>query len=63
MKTIRMVALRDLYYEHDLKRGDEFDAQEAHVQPLSVTGGARVVDAAEPAKVKPYNRRDRRAED
>lgn len=62
MKTkIRMVALRAMYYDRDIKAGEEFDVEEKFVHPLRVTGAAKeVVD--DETKSKRYNRRDMRAE-
>lgn len=61
MKTQKLVALRNIYYDGDRKTGESFDAREEHVQSLVIAGAAKPID--DENKMKRYNRRDLRAED
>lgn len=61
MKTVRMVALRPMYYDVDRAVGEEFEVREEHVSALVVTEAAKVVETD--SKSKRYSRRDMRAED
>jgi hypothetical protein len=59
IKTTKLVALRNIYYDGDRKTGEEFDVQEEHVLPLIRVGAAKPVDD----KPGSYRRRDLRAEE
>lgn len=59
MKTETLIALRNLYYDGDRAEGEEFEAREDHIEPLVITGAAKIKNDS---KAKRYNRRDLRAE-
>lgn len=65
MKTekVRMVTLRQMYYDRDLETGEEFDATPDHAALLARVGSAKRVDEAAKAEAKKYDRRDMRAKD
>jgi hypothetical protein len=60
--TIRMVALRPIYYDRDIQPDEEFDVSGDHVNPLLITGAAKLKEG-ESKKSKGYQRKDMRAED
>lgn len=59
-KTVKLVALRNIYYDGDRVEGEEFEAQEEHVNPLLITKAAMLATEGK-NKSGHYNRRDMRA--
>lgn len=60
MKTTTLIANRNLYYDRDIKAGEEFEVREEHVDLLVRFESAKI---KEDKSKRHYNRRDMRAEE